>query len=1294
MASHLPIPRPLNLTGNLTTNWNNFKRDWNNYEIASKCSAEAMPIRIATLLSCIGSDAMNIYDGFVLSDEERKDIKNILDAFEKYCIGETNETYERFIFNSRNQLDSENTDRYVAELRKLARTCNFQTLEEALIRDRLVMGVKCDVTRGKLLQEPNLTLTKAIDIARAIEVSRGRLAKIKEESSMGHSQIKEESLDSSINKMRQQYGGVKQNQRNGEKKSYPTCHFCSKSHPFTKKELCPAYGKHCTLCKGKNHFPGAKYCRRAIRVVDLQPDEGDSSQDTAFEDVWLATVGTGSPKSTANLVVNEQNVTFQLDTGADVNTICQRYVRQDQVKQTKTRLVMWNGTKMTPKGEVILKVFNPKTKSSHEIKFIVVRNDVSCLLGLTTLKLLQFITVHNDQFICSMNTSEQLGNLGETKLTLDPEKKPRQLPCRRIPFALQEKVKIELDHMVKRGILAPITEPTEWVSQMAIAEKSNGNIRICIDPVHLNDALQREHYKLPTLDDVLGEMKDARLFTKMDVKEAYWHVRLDEESSILTTMITPFGRFRWLRLPFGLKVSSEIFQKKLCDALDGLKNTINVADDIVLAGCGESDEEARNNLVKRTQELNIRCKERHIILNDKKTVAEEKEIIFMGHSITAGGISPDPNKVEAIQNMPIPTDVTAVRRLCGTIQYLARYIPHLSQHLEPLRKLTTKNAVWNWSSECQKAFDTVKSLIVEDTKLAYFNNDKEVHLQVDSSKDGIGAVLLQDGRPIEFASKALSNTQRRWAQIEKELLAVVVGLERFDQYTYGRKVYVQNDHKPLANILKKPLSETPRRLQNLLMRLHRYDIDFQYIEGPKLLMADTLSRAVGLEKPHEITELNISTVSSISDQILAKIRQATSEDKQLQTLINYITEGWPNKTEISPQVMPYHQIKDILSIEEDIIYKGEQVVIPTVLRPFVKEKLHAAHLGYDSMMRRVRTTVFWPGIRQEVKQISENCESCQRNKPQNQRETLIHHDEGSSPWQKIGADLCELHGQNYLIIVDYFSNYIEIERLTLTTAAQIIKKMKAIFARWGIPLEIVTDCGSQFLSEQFQSFIKDWGITHHTSSPYHHQSNGKAESAVKIIKNMIKKAHENNEDPFIGLLELRNTPRQDKLKTPAEIMLGRIPRTFLPKKPEQHMTPHERSNRKDAIKNCYDKKAKDLPEIPQNKPVYFRTPQNKWGAGKVNSRNGRQYKILSEDGTMYVRNRIHIRPKHTPFSESLEAILAAPDPPKPHDVETTDQIQAPQPEVDRQVTPSRIPVRQSRAGRYSKPTQRYSPSNH
>ena len=790
----------------------------------------------------------------------------------------------------------------------------------------------------------------------------------------------------------------------------------------------------------------------------------------------------------------------------------------------------------------------------------------------------------------------------------------------------------------------------------------------------MNDALQREHYKLPTIDDVLYQLKDAKLFTKLDVQEPFWHVRLDDMSSRLCTMITPFGRFRWLRLPFGLKVSSEIFQRKLTEALEGLDNTITVADDIIIAGCGKDEQDARTNLMKRTEDLRQRCKEKKIVLNDKKAVSEKTEITFMGHLITSSGISPDPTKVAAIRKMPTPTDAPAVRRLCGTVQYLARFIPNLSQHTEPLRALTRKGVEWQWTSQCQESFDAIRRLIEEDTKLAYFDVDKDLYLQVDSSKDGVGCVMHQEGRPIEYASKSLTETQRRWAQIEKELLSVVIGLERFDQYTYGRKVIVQNDHKPLEQILKKPLSQVPRRLQNLLMRLHRYNIEFQYVEGTKLYLADTLSRAVGdQEEIHEVPDLQVHNVTRISDAMMDKIKEATKTDRSLIKLKEYTINGWPDKQECDTSVSVYKQIKDLIGIEDDLLVKGQQIIIPKSLRPTVKEKLHAAHLGYDSMMRRVRSTVYWPGIQHEVQQLADECEACQNRKPSNQKETLQQHDEGSAPWEKIGIDFFDIKGNSYLVIVDYYSNFIEVEFLRTTTSSQTIKKLKQTFVRWGIPRELVSDNGPQLVSTEFKTFLEEWGIIHKTSDPRYPKANGKAESAVKTIKGMLSKCEETGEDPYQALLELRCTPRQDVNMSPAEILLGRRPRTMIPSKAGHRPTPNPsyealRKRRRESIKETYNKNAKDLPSISIDTPVYFRDPQNKWCPGKVTNMRGRSYTVLSESGGTYVRNRVHLRLKKTPFDDTFEAVLATPDRNR-----ETQQPSQPNTDTDRRPTRAKKP---------------------
>ena len=334
------------------------------------------------------------------------------------------------------------------------------------------------------------------------------------------------------------------------------CNFCGKSHEAIKTK-CPAWGKLCNHCKGRNHFEVK--CKKVHTLeTKSNSDESDDSDTN-----WLATVEVPNKTcATALMQVNDCDVRFQLDTGADVNTLCQKFVRPTQVEPTTQKLIMWNKSKVNPLGETTLKITNPKNEEETVVDFIVVPNDYSCLLGLSTIQRMGLLTINDGNFIAHISTdANQLGSLGETQLHVDPNVPPRALPCRKLPLALQENVKEELNHLVEAGVLVPVEEPTAWVSQMAVVKKPNGSLRICIDPQPLNAALQREHYKLPTLDDVLPSLSQARVFSKLDMKQAYWHVQLDNESSLLTTMITPFGRYRWARLPFGLKVSSEIFQR-------------------------------------------------------------------------------------------------------------------------------------------------------------------------------------------------------------------------------------------------------------------------------------------------------------------------------------------------------------------------------------------------------------------------------------------------------------------------------------------------------------------------------------------------------------------------------------------------------------------------------------------------------------------------------------------------------------------------------------------------------------
>ena len=236
-------------------------------------------------------------------------------------------------------------------------------------------------------------------------------------------------------------------------------------------------------------------------------------------------------------------------------------------------------------------------------------------------------------------------------------------------------------------------------------------------------------------------------------------------------------------------------------------------------------------------------------------------------------------------------------------------------------------------------------------------------------------------------------------------------------------------------------------------------------------------------------------------------------------------------------------MRDTLSHQDGIVLKGEAIVIPKSLRKDIKQRLHSAHMGYDSMLHRARGTVFWPGMNSEIKQLADKCDICQEVKPANQKETLKQHSDGTEPWNKIGLDLFEIEGRHYLIAVDYYSNFIEVDLMTTTTSARVIAILKKQFARFGIPMTIVSDGGPQFASTEFSNFALCWGINHIMSSPGHQQANGKAESAVKTIKKMIKKTIKDNRDQNGALLELRNTPRQDTKLSPAEMMFGRTTRS-------------------------------------------------------------------------------------------------------------------------------------------------------
>ncbi len=312
--------------------------------------------------------------------------------------------------------------------------------------------------------------------------------------------------------------------------------------------------------------------------------------------------------------------------------------------------------------------------------------------------------------------------------------KPVVHPPRRVSVPLRQKVKDELDRMERLGVIERVRQPTEWVNSLVTVVKPNGKIRLCIDPKDLNRAIKREQYPMKTIEEVISQMPNAKFFSKLDATQGYWQVRLDDESSIKCTFNTPFGRYRFNRLPFGISSAPEVFQNIMSQIFDGHEGIEVIVDDLLIWGETQQQHDER-----LKQVLNI-AREAGIKLNKDKCEIGLQQVTYIGHTLSSSGLKPDVNKVEAIKAMDTPTDKAAVQRFLGMATYLAKFIPNFSQLAAPLRVLLEKNTEWHWDLPQQSSFERLKHAITNAPILKYYDMNKEVTIQVDASPNGLGAV--------------------------------------------------------------------------------------------------------------------------------------------------------------------------------------------------------------------------------------------------------------------------------------------------------------------------------------------------------------------------------------------------------------------------------------------------------------------------------------------------------------------------------------------------------------------------
>lgn len=1244
-SGSLPAPSYLNLSdGNISQAWKKFKQKFKNYELAAGIKDKPGEIRVATLLTLIGDEALEVFNTFTFdNDAAKKNIDTVLTKFDEYCEPKKNIVYDRYIFNARMQKSNESIDQYITELKKLSESCEFGTLKNSLIRDRIVLGICDDRVRERLLRDRNLTLQQVIDYARSSEMTQLQMKEIKAEEHTVHYAERKHKKETRREETRREMRFTKE------------CRYCGKKHEF-KKELCPAYGKECKKCGLKNHF--ALKCKkkeydRKVNYVHENEEEDDELE------LYAVTNQAGKKKKwfhTLNL--NDKKIKFLIDTGATCNVLSRKDLlslfdpgEKVKVVKSRSRLMMYNGDSVTPIGRKTLRC--TEKKKNHDIEFEIMNKDVTPVLsGETCVKLNLVKIMTNEQginVICRMKKEdtmtrckkltekykdvfEGLGKLpGKYHIDVDPTVKPVIHPPRKVSFALKEKLRDKLEELERRGIIETVTVPTDWVSSMVTVVKPN-KLRVCIDPKDLNRAIKRPHYPIPTLDEMTAKLTDVKIFSVLDAKNGFWQIELDEDSSVLTCFNSPFGRKKWKRLPFGLNSASEEFQRRIKEILEGLNGIHVIADDILVTGSGENIEEAKLDHLRNFEKLLQRARENKLKLNKEKMKLELEEVEYHGHLLSARGIRPNPKRIEAIKKMPTPHDVKAVQRLLGSVNYMRNFLPNLSKIAEPLRRLEDKDVEWHWTEVHEEALNEIKNLLTSPPILKYFDVKKEVRIQCDSSEKGNGACLLQEGQPIAYTSRALTKTEINYAQIEKEMLAIVNACDKFDQYIFGRKAIIETDHKPIEAIYKKPLYMAPKRLQRMLLKLQKYDLDIVFKPGKELFIADTLSRAFLKnnedEKMTKFYEINLLEDIPVADVRIQEFKNETENDKILKKIKEYILNGWKNDNDVKP----YLNFKDEISLQDGILFKGDRIIVPASMRKNILRQIHSSHIGIESCLRRARELVFWPNMNGEIKDCISKCDICNTYRTNQQKEPIVQAEPPERPWSKVGVDLFDFKNEKYLIAVDYWSNYFEFNKLKSEQSKSTITVLKSYFSRHGIPDIIYSDNGPQFSAREFKEFSNNYQFKHITSSPRYPQSNGKVENSVKTIKRILTKADKDNSDPYLAILDWRNTPSETYNCSPVQRLMGRRTKTLLPTakillKPEiQKNVIENYYQTKEKQKYYYDRESKSLPNLNEGDVVRIKPdlPRKEWRKGTCMKKvNPRSYKINC-DGQILRRNRRHL----------------------------------------------------------------------
>ncbi|MEE4247260.1 MAG: RNase H-like domain-containing protein, partial [Kangiellaceae bacterium] len=1144
----------MSLLGNIgpydegSEDWRQYRDRLDQFFIAN--NIEGADRRRAVFLSVCGRKTFQLVASLLAPAKPGDtDFEEICEKLQVHLSPTPPEILQRFHFYRRSRQQSESVAEFLADLRRLAATCNFGDHLDEMLRDRLVLGINEDRTQRLLLSESKLTLQKALKVAQSVEAAVKGCITVAGPSDSANGAVLAVRVEKPLS---------------GSSKSGRRCFRCLSTNHVSSK--CPFANKSCFKCSKIGHTANACRSKSAATAnVEQVVTTGEEADEESCHSLYHLQSQTAKvPPLVIPLLLNETPVMMELDTGASVSLISQQTHRKlsavlPELQESSMHLKGYGGQPVEVLGEMSVSV-KLQGGDSKQLPLVVVAGTGSSLIGRNWLKQLpidlhEILQVRQGQHPSITRLLDEYQDVfsdGLGHYTGDPVSfhrrasfEPKFFKARQVPFALKAKVEAQLSKEIEQGILKPVAS-SDFASPIVPVLKSDGSVRICADfKRSVNLAVEPDTYPLPRIEELFAKLTGGKQFTKLDLSQAYMQLPLDEKAQEMCTINTSKGLLRYTRLPFGVSPAVGIFQRTIDCLLQGIEHAAAFIDDVIITGKTEASHLANLQAVlQRLQRAGLKCR------LDKCDFMRDS-VDYLGHRIDASGLHPLQEKVKAITAAPVPQNQTQLRSYLGLINYYAKFLPNLASVVAPLHRLLEKSKTWNWDPAQQKAFEESKQLLLKSKALVHFDNNMEVTLECDSSQYGLGAVICHkiDGidRPIAFASRTLSSAEINYSQTEKEALALIFGIKRFHPYLYGRTFQLLTDHKPLVGLLRedKPIpAMASGRIQRWALLLSCYSYRLQYRQGASLLRADALSRLPLPDSPTRTQPLaEVVLLMDCLDEgpvTAAQVKNWTRRDPLLSRVMDFVLNGWPAVADTD--LRPFASRAAELSVEDGCLLWGSRVVVPAAGRPALLSCFHQSHAGASRMKALARSYVWWPGMDEQIEETAAACTQCRMTQSAPAAAPLQPWPWPDKPWSRVHMDFAgPVDGRMLLVLVDAHSKWLEVHVCKSTTTAATINKLRRTFSQLGLPDILVSDNGPNLVSAEMRAFTEGNGIRHIRVAPYHPASNGLAERAVRTVKEALKKSSEGSLEKRLArfLLTYRVTPHATTGVPPCQLLMGR-----------------------------------------------------------------------------------------------------------------------------------------------------------